>query len=410
MDNQILWILNHYAGTAASPSTRHYDLARELVRKGHRVTIFASSFNHQKFVEERLLPGETSKQEDHEGVRFVWIKTFPYRGNNWRRVLNMLSYALRAIWIGKGIDERPDAIIGSSVHPFAALSAYILSLIKKSPFFFEVRDLWPQNLIDIGALNAKSPIAWALRKLEGFLYRKAASVITLLPYAHEYITRLGIPREKIVWIPNGADLRRYEDVKRYDGGLTAPFTIMYLGAHGRANALDVIIDAAAILQNRGLNHVKFAFVGEGPEKANLIQYSQKKLLNNIEFRAAVPKNELFVVMGEADAFVYNLENLPSCNYGISSNKLFDYLASGRPVLFSGNTGNNPVQEAGAGMSVPGRSPERLADAVVELVALKPAERIEMGRNGLAYMRAKHDIRLLASMFEQVLSTPGRAGA
>jgi glycosyltransferase involved in cell wall biosynthesis len=397
-----IWMLNHYAGTAASPSTRHYDLGRQLVRRGHSVTIFAAGFHYQKLVEERLAPGERWKIEDHDGVRFVWIRTFPYKKNNWRRVVNMLSYAIRVISIGRKIDERPDAIVGSSVHPFAVLSAYILSKIKKSRFFFEVRDLWPQSLVDAGAWKEESLITWAFRKLETFLYRKAEIIITLLPYADAYITRFGIPKEKIVWIPNGADLSRYESLTHYDGATRPPFTLMYLGAHGRMNALDVILDAANIIQDKGLENVRFIFVGDGPARNDLIRYAQEKGLKNAEFRAAVPKSELFSVMSEADAFVFNLEDLPF-NYGVSSNKLFDYLASGRPVLFAGNTANNPVTESGAGFGVPARSPERLAEAILRLVALMPAERIAMGQNGVAYMKANHDIRMLAAVFETAVS-------
>jgi glycosyltransferase involved in cell wall biosynthesis len=398
-----IWILNHYAGTASSPSTRHYDLGRELVRKGHRVTIFAAGFHYQKLVEERLAPGETWKSEDHDGVRFVWIRTFPYKRNDWRRVVNMLSYSWRVIRAGRKIDEKPDAIIGSSVHPFAVASAYVLSRMKKSRFFFEVRDLWPQSLVDAGAWKERSPITWAFRKLEKFLYDKADVIITLLPYAHEYIVRLGVPREKIVWIPNGADLTRYESLTRYDGGNAAPFTLMYLGAHGRMNALDVILDAAAILQEKGLRHVRFVFVGDGPARNDLMRYAEEKKLANVEFRASVPKSELFAVMSEADAFVFNLEDLPF-NYGVSSNKLFDYLASGRPVLFAGNTANNPVTESGAGFGVPARSPQKLAEAVMRLVALTPQERVAMGNKGLAYMKANHDIRMLAEAFATAVST------
>lgn len=401
MGNKNIWILNHYAGNAESPSTRHYDLSKALVRKGHAVTIFASGFSYQKFVEERLLAGEKWKVENHDGVRFVWIKTFPYKGNEWRRVINMLSYAWRVIWVGKKIDDTPDVIIGSCVHPFAVLSAYILSKLKRSRFFFEVRDLWPQTLIDMGSLSEKSPFAWGLRKLERFLYQKAEKIITLLPYADQYITKLGIPKEKIVWIPNGADLSRYDGIRGYDGGLSNPFKIMYLGAHGKANALDVILDAAAILQGMGLDGIRFIFVGDGPEKKSLIDYSNSKDLKNAEFRGPVPKNEIFKTMSEADAFVVSLEDLPLYRYGISFNKLFDYLSSGRPILFSGNAANNPVAEANAGISVPARSPEMLANAVVELISLKPEDRVKMGENGLAYMQKNHDIKILADKLERL---------
>lgn len=400
--NMNIWILNHYAGTPDYPSTRHYDLSKELVRRGHVVTIFASGFHYQKFVEIRLAKGEKWKVQDYDGVKFVWIKTTLYKGNEWRRIVNMLSYAWRVIWIGKKFKEKPDVIIGSSVHSFAVVSAYILSNIKKSHFFFEVRDLWPQTLIDMGALSEKSSVTWGLRKLEKFLYKKAEKIITLLPYADQYIINLGISKEKIVWIPNGVDLSRYENIKKYNGRISNQFTILYLGAHGKANALDVILDAASILQDKGLDNIKFVFIGDGPEKKSLIEYSESKGLKNVEFRDAVPKNEIYKVMGEADAYVFNLEALSLWKYGISSNKLFDYLASGRPILFSGNSANNPVEEAKAGITVPPRNPSALAEAIIKLFSLPKEERIKMGENGWEYIRKNHDIKILAERLERLL--------
>ena len=394
-DRMNIWILNHYAGTATSTSTRHYDLGKELAQKGHAVTIFASGFNHHKFVEERFSRGERWKTENQSGVRFIWIKTAPYKGNGWRRVVNVLSYAWRVIWIGRRIKEKPDVIIGSCVHPFAVLSAYILSIIKKSRFFFEVRDLWPQTLIDMGALSEKGPVAIGLRIMEKFLYRKAEKIITLLPYADKYITRLGIPKEKIVWIPNGADLSRYEKIKKYTGEISRLFTVLYLGSYGKANALDNILDAAKILQDKGRIDVRFVFIGDGPEKKSLINYSRLNNIKNVEFGNSVPKDCIYKELEKADAFVLPLKDVPVFEYGISSNKLFDYLAAGRPILFSGNATNNPVHDAGAGICVPPENPEALANAVAELINKSPAERIKMGENGMEYVKKYHDIRLLA---------------
>jgi hypothetical protein len=192
-----IWTLNHYAGTANSPSTRHYDLNKILARRGHDVTIFASGFSHYTFREERLEPGEDWKQEIHDAVKFIWIRTVPYSANDSRRARNMLSFAWRSVMVGRKL-PKPDVIIGSSVHPFAVLAGYVLSQLKGAKFVFEVRDLWPQHLIDTGALSEKHPLALAFRWMEKFLYRKADLIITLLPHAHEYMTARGIPRDKIV--------------------------------------------------------------------------------------------------------------------------------------------------------------------------------------------------------------------
>lgn len=396
-----IWILNHYAGGADRQTTGHYDIGRQLVAKGHRVTIFASSFSHYKFQEERLQRGEKWRSENHEGVEFVWLRTVAYHGNDWRRALNMLSYACRVLWMGLRRPEKPDIIIGTCPHPFAVLAAYLLALRKATLFFFEVRDLWPQTLIDVGALSEKNPLAWALRMLEKFLYAKAVRIISVLPNVGEYLAAIGILKAKLVWIPNGADLARYDGVQPYNGGLEKPFTVVYLGGHARYNGVEVIIRAAERLQKRNRNDIRLVLVGDGPQKALLIRQAQECGLRNVEFRPLVPKAEIGKVMNEASACLHHIRDLPLLKYGMSSNKLFDYMAAGRPVIFACNSSNNPVKEAGAGLSVPAENPEALAQAILELAALSPEQRMQLGRNGRAYVERHHNIKILAERLESV---------
>lgn len=300
-----LWIFNHYAHPPDLPGgTRHFDLGRELVKRGHKVTIFASSFHHYLHKEVRLKPGEQWKLEDIEGLRFVWIRTPPYQRNDNRRVQSMLVYALRAWRLGQKLGPvlgRPDVVIGSSPHPFASLAAYWVARHHQTPFVMEVRDLWPQTLIDMGALGAQHPLTKVLQALERFLYRRAEWIITLGPKMKEYITARGISPDKVTWIPNGVDLSRFEDLK------TAPrtgegFKVMYLGAHGQANALDTLIYAAKAVQDRGFREIRFVLVGDGPEKPNLVKLAERLKLKNIDFRDPVPKDKIFTVFQEASAF------------------------------------------------------------------------------------------------------------
>jgi glycosyltransferase involved in cell wall biosynthesis len=398
-----IWIVNHYADTPERPATRTFDLSRQLVQRGHRVTIFAAGFSHYSFQEERVRDGETQRQEEWNGVKFVWLRTFPYRNNGWRRLANISSFAWRALRVGWKSPEKPDAIIGVTMHPLAALSAYLLSVVKGTRFFFEVTDLWPEALIDIGAISAKSPVAWMLRVLEKFLYRKAEKTIMLWPFAHEYTSRLGIPREKIVWIPHGVDLARLDALKPYEGGKEPPFTVMFLGGQSTYHGVDVILDAAQILEQQGERGVRFVIVGKGAENARLVLRAQEMNLQTVEFRGQVPKTEIGRVMSEGDAFVFHIRELASLRkYGISANKLYDYMSSGRPIIYAVNSRNNPVEEAGAGVSIPAENPKALAEAVLHLVSLTPEKRMEMGRNGLEYLLKHHDIRLLADRLESVL--------
>lgn len=395
-----IWIANHYAGGADRQTTGNYDIGRQLVRKGHSVTIITSSFSHYKFREERLAPGQKWLEQNDDGVRFIWVRTLAYSGNGVRRMLNMLSYAWMVLRVGTVASDRPDIVIASCPHLPGMLGGYLLSRRLGAKFFSEVRDLWPQTLIDVGALSERSPVCWALRRLERFLFSHSDRILTVLPNVKDYVTGIGIPAEKIVVIPNGVDLVRNDAVKPYDGAKTPPFIAMYLGGHARYNGVEVIVDAAAILQRRGASHVHFVIYGDGPEKAALLRRAQDYGLTNLQFNPLVPKSEVPRVMGDASVFLHHIMDIPVLKYGISSNKLFDYMSARRPIVFAVNGGNNPVSEAHAGITIPPENPEAMADAILEIAALTPAERIAMGENGRAYVEQHHDFRVLACKLEK----------
>lgn len=403
-----VWIFNHYAITPDLPGgTRHYDLGQELVKRGHKVIIFASSFHHYLHKETRLRSGEGWKVEDVDGVKFVWIRTFPYKRNDWRRVLNMLSYMLRAWQLGRRLPElmpeigEPDVIIGSSVHLLAVLAAYWVAKHHRAKFIMEVRDLWPQTIIDMGVLSERNPIVKALQALERFLYRRAERIITLLPKAGEYIAAQGVEEDKIVWIPNGVDLSGFQvssSAARSDG----EFKVMYLGAHGQANALDVLIQAAKVVQDQGYPEIRFILVGDGPEKSKLVAMARELGLHNVEFREPVPKSDVPKVLSEADAFLVQLGGKEVYRYGISSNKLFDFMAAGKPVFSSLEAPDNPVEKAKCGFTIPPRDPEALAEAFLKLYQMPAEEREVMGQRGREYVEKYHAIPVLADKLEEVL--------
>lgn len=398
-----IWIFNHYALTPNLPGgTRHFDFGKELVKRGYKVTIFASSFHYSLLKETKEYKNIPYVIENYDGIRFIWIKTFSYSKNDWRRVINMLSYSFRAYKIGKSLDfERPDIIIGSSVHLFAVFTAYLLSKRYKVPFIMEVRDLWPQTLIDFG-VSKWHPFVIILGILERFLYEKATKIITLLPKAHEYIEHLGIPKEKIVWIPNGVNIERFNKIKDLEFNKNKKFFLVgYVGAIGKANNLDIAIKSAEILKDK-LPNIKFIFVGDGPEKERLINIVKNRKLDNVAFMDTIPKNSIFNIIQKIDILLFNLSNSPVFKYGISSNKLFDYLASGKPIIFSSNSINNPVEEAKAGITVSPDDPEELANAIIKLYTMPEEERRKMGENGREYVKKYHSIPVLVDKLEEVI--------
>lgn len=398
-----IWILNHYAITPDLPGgTRHFDFGKELSKRGYDVTIFASSFHYSLLKEIKLHDNNNYIIDDiNDNFKFVWVKTFPYKKNDWRRVQNMLSYLWRVYKTAKSLGlEKPNIIMGSSVHLFAVLASYFLSIHFRACFIMEVRDLWPQTLIDMG-IPKWHPFVIFLSLLEKFLYKKTGKIITLLPKAHEYIESLGISLRKIVWIPNGVDLNRF-DVETEDASSTNndEFIMMYVGAFGIANNLDVAIDSADILKNKYSN-IKFVFIGSGPEKLRLIKRAELLKLHNIEFRDPIKKDKISEALVRADVLFFNLENSSVFKYGISSNKLFDYLASGKPIIFPSNTINDPINEAKAGITVPPDNPQALAKAIIKVHNMPKEKKQEMGKRGREYVKKYHNIPILVNKLERV---------
>lgn len=398
-----VWIVNHYAQAPGGPGgTRHYQLAKALQKKGWNAEIVAASTEYNTG-RQRLRPGERSRLDVVDQISFLWLRTPVYKGNGLGRVANMLVFSARLL--GRAPRRqlpRPDVIIGSSVHPFAVWSAERLARRYGVPFVFEVRDLWPQTLIDFGLIKHQSLLARLLRGLESFLYRRARAIVTLLPFAHRYIERFGIAASRIHWIPNGVDLAEWPEPGPSDSN--GPLKLMYFGAFGQANALDVLLLAMHELQVRPEPpHVHLRLIGDGPLKPGLISMAESLGIANISFEDSVPKNEIPLLALQADAFWVSIIDSPLYQYGISLNKIYDYLAGARPIIFGCAAANNPVAAAAAGITVPPANPAALADAIVEMAHLSPDERRRMGLAGRAYVKLEHNSDLLGAKLAAVLN-------
>ncbi len=401
-----VWVLNHYATEPdGAGGTRHFHLADRLVSFGWQATLIAASVELNTG-RQRLAPKEKLRRETLKGVPYLWIRTPEYQGNGVGRMLNMLAYTWRVLLPSytRGL-PKPDVVIGSSVHPFAALSASWLARRHGTPFIFEVRDLWPQTLIDLGRLRERSLIASVFRFLERWLYRRADRIIVLLPRAVDYIAPLGIDPKKVVWVPNGVDVQGFPDpgAKLKVGD---PFTLMYYGAHGQANGLDVLIRAMELVKER-IAHpfIRLRMIGDGPLKPSLRQMAVAAGLegNWVVFEDPVPKDQIPNIASQADAFVITVLDVPGLyRYGISMNKLFDYLAGHRPVVIASAAVNNPVDEAGCGLTVPPGNPDALAKAIVSLASMSLGQRNMMGARGRRHVEAAYDYGELANRLAGLL--------
>lgn len=399
-----IWFISAYDAPKGN-SSRTYDYAKALIERGHEVTFFTSSFDHFSR-QERLERGEKFREEYIDGIRVVWLKTIPYYKSTLMRLVNMLSNTWRAYFVGKSLGyDRPDVIVGPSVPLFTGLAAYGLSKKKKCVFCFEVRDIWPQALIDLGVMSEGSAITWGLRKIEKFLYEKADHIVVVLPFAHRHIKKYGIGEGKITWIPNGVDFDRFAECNPYDGGNEHLLRVMYVGRFTVAHNVETIVEAARLVNEQGYaEQIKFTLIGGGETKSHIAKLVGDMKLFNVEVRDPVKKEGIPSLLGTADVLVASVKDTPVYQFGINLNKLYDYFGSGRPVIFSGNSPNDPVKDARAGFSVPPENPGLLAGAIINMHKLPPSKRREMGGRGLTYAREHFDTRNLAIKLESVFNS------
>lgn len=392
-----IWIFNHHALTPdMSGGTRHYDFAKELIKRGHTVTIVASSFHYSKYKEMKDYKGKDYLCEKIDGIDFIWIKTPPYFGNGISRVRNMISYTYKVLkYIPKLNLSKPDIIVGSSVHLFAVWAAYKLSCRYNTPFIMEVRDLWPQTLIDMG-ISKWHPFIILLGLLERYLYKKADKIISNLPYAYDYIGKF-VEKEKFIWISNGVDL---SNIKYISKEKSDKFTISYTGAIGVANNLHILLNVAKKLKDN--ENIYFRLVGEGAEKEKLKAFVKENNLLNVSIENSVPKNEVTNILQNSDVLFLSLKDSPLYKFGISLNKLFDYMASGRVIVFAGNSKNNPIKDANAGYSITPDDVEVLEKTILEIYNLSQEKRDEIGQKIRKYAEDNYSIEILVDKFEKLL--------
>lgn len=398
-----IWILNHHAGD----SGRHPTLAKELAEKEHNVQLFSSSFLHNTFEESiNYKNNEFYQEKETNNYRRIFIKTPKYYSNGFRRLINQLSFSYRAYQVGrKKLKEEstPEVIIGSSVHLFTGLTAFFLAKKANAKFVFEVRDIWPQTLVDLGALKENSIVTKVFKYIESFLYKKADLIISLLPNADEHIVKYGVSRDKISYVPNGLDVKAFNEsikneqlnkqLKDYFNENKENLILTYTGAHGVANGLDTIINTANLLKKH--KSIKFLLVGDGPEKNALIKLSRQYKLDNVTFISRVEKNQVAKILENSDVCLFHLKDTPVFKYGLSSNKLFDYMYSGRPMIFAVNTSYNFAEESQSGIQISPESPKEMANTILELSEMPMSKLTEMGKSGKEFVLENHDYRILA---------------
>jgi glycosyltransferase involved in cell wall biosynthesis len=401
----ILYI-NHYAGSPAlGMEYRPYYLAREWVRAGHRVQMLAADFSHVRARQPQ------AGSETIDGIAYRWFATPPYQGNGLGRVKNIASF-LRQVWaITPQLvrDFEPDAVIASSTYPMDIWVARRIARLAQAKLVYEVHDLWPLSPIELSGMSPWHPFALLCQAAEDAAYRDADVVVSMLPKVQGHMAGRGLDLKKLHIVPNGITLDEWQgtppplrdDVAQALAAARAAgrTVVGYAGSMGLPNALDTLLDAAALLKDEPL---QFVLVGSGHEQARLAARAAAEGLQRVQFLPPIPKAQVPSFLAGVDVAYIGWQRVPIYRFGIAPNKLMDYLMACCAVLHSVEAGNDPVAEAGAGLTVPPESPGAVAEGLRRLAATPPDERRAMGERGRAFVLANHTYPVLAQRFLDAL--------
>ncbi|WP_054637695.1 glycosyltransferase family 4 protein [Thalassobacillus sp. C254] len=395
---KILYLSQHFPPEIGAAQGRAYDMAKNLVKEGHEVTVLTTFPNHEK---NRSL----FKKETKEGIEVR--RSFRFQDtkkSSKARLANYFSFMFSSIISGLLV-RKTDAVYASSPHLFTAASGYILSRLLRKPFILEVRDLWVDFAKILSQFSNPLLLKWA-RKLENFLYQKAEHIITVTHGYKEHLIKQGVDGRKINVVTNGVDIEDIQSAAseekeeiRKKHELGNDLVVLYAGNMGAAQGLDVVLDAANILGPEA--EVTFCFIGEGVEKDPLKAKADFEHIPNLLFLDSMNKEELMPYYQAADLCLVTLKNHPLFHITIPS-KVFDCMAAGKPVLIGvGGEATDIVLENEAGIAFEPGNAEELAEAVDK--AVKNREWIkELESNVTEVVKQKYNRRILAKKLSGIL--------
>ncbi|WP_109120799.1 glycosyltransferase family 4 protein [Azospirillum sp. TSO22-1] len=407
-------LINHYAGSdRLGMEYRPFYLAREWVAAGHRVTIVGASHSHLRARQPE--PTHDLATDVEEGVRYRWLRTRPYSGNGLGRVANMAAFVAK-LWAYAprlAREERPDVVICSSTYPLDIYPGARIARRAGARLVFEVHDLWPLTPMLLGGYSPGHPFIRAMQAAEDYACRHVDTLVSILPHTRDYLVGRGLDPAKFVHIPNGIPAAAFRNAP---AGELPPdlasriaaerarghFLVGYAGGINPSDPLETILDAAIRLKDKP---VSFIFVGGGSAEREFKARIAAAALPNVHHMGVIPKVLVQTFLAEMDALTMSWKRSPLYAYGVSPNKVFDYMLAGRPIVQACEAGNDLVGEGRCGFTVPPEDTQAFADALLRLSGMAPEERARLGGNGRRFVLEHHDYRVLAARFAAVTAPP-----
>ena len=384
-----IWLINHYAVPPMYyPLARQTCFAKHLMEMGHDVTIFAASTVHNSD-KNLITDGRRWREETVDGVHYVYIKCMDYNDSGLKRVYNICEFAWKLPSVCKKF-TKPDAIVATSMPPTSCAMGIRLAKKYGCKGIAEIADLWPESIVAYDIAGPKNPAVIALRWLEKWIYKKADAVVFTMENAYKYIEEQGwenqIPKSKVFYVNNGVDLSLFcynrENFKTEDADLDDKdiFKVVYTGSIRKVNNLGLLLDAAKKVTDP---RVRFLIWGDGDELPDLKERVKTENISNVIFKGRVAKSYVPGIVSRADLNIAHNTPSPLFRFGISFNKLFDYLAAGKPILSDFPCGHNPSVVWDAGTEVTEPDAESIADAIMKFVDMDEKQMKHYSDNALA---------------------------
>jgi glycosyltransferase involved in cell wall biosynthesis len=389
-----------------APAARVFELSRAWAARGCEVVVLTGFPNHPTGIIPPEYRGQWLRREVVDGVHVVRAPIYAAANRGLvRRGLNYVSYGVSASVLGPWLTDDCDVVIATSPQILTGIAGSIVAAAKRVPFVFEVRDLWPRSIVEVGALQADSVAIRGLETIERALYHRADHIVVVTSSFVDEIAATGIDRAKISMITNGVDLELFRplsrDAARSTLGLAADdFIVSYIGTHGMAHGLDTALDAAKSLRQDG---IRLLFVGEGAEKARLRQRVEQEDIRNVSLWDQRPRDEVAQIVAASDLCLVMLRDLPLFHTVIPS-KIFEFMGSGRPILTTVDGESRSIIEgAGAGVFCPPENPVALAEAIRSLKT-DPGRLEEMGTRGRRHAEREYSRVALADRYLDLLKS------
>jgi len=400
MDKKVIWVLNMTAGKPDSGwGERHYYFSKFWVQKGYDVKIVSGSYNHLFHNQPKVRKEKFTLEKVENGITFCWVKIPKYDGGSVFKLWSMIVFAFRILSLSTKQIGKPEIILVSSMPIFPILSGwYLKKKHKAKKLLFEIRDLWPLTPMYLKGYSKWHPMVLVMAWVEKFGYRKADAIVSLLPNAHTYINKISKDPSKFYWIPNGIDETLLVNEKLPQEIVNQlpenKFVIGYTGTMGMANALEYLIEASILLKKN--QEIHFVFVGDGYLKEEL--QNQVKENTNVTFISKINKNQVQHMLSFFDVCFVGRNKTPLFDYGVSSNKFFDYMLAKKPVISSSNKIKDPVELSGCGFVVEAESGQAIVNGILKIKEMSPQDREKMTEKGYHYVKKHHNFEYLSDLY------------